>query len=51
MELMKKNFQWLRACLHVGGGPQVVEVTRGGLPHLSRLPNLPGVPHLQVNRP
>ena len=25
----------LRACLHGGGGPQVGEVTRGGLPHLS----------------
>ena len=25
----------LRACLHEGGGPQVGEVTRGGLPHLT----------------
>ena len=25
----------LRACLHEGGGPQVGEVTCGGLPHLS----------------
>ena len=25
----------LRACLHGGGGPQVSEVTCGGLPHLS----------------
>ena len=24
-----------RACLHEGGGPQVGEVTRGGLPHLT----------------
>ena len=27
---------WFRACLHEGGGPQVGEVTCGGLPHLSR---------------
>ena len=27
--------QSLRACLHEGGGPQVGEVTCGGLPHLS----------------
>ena len=25
----------LRACLHEGGGPQVGEVTCGGLPHLT----------------
>ena len=25
----------LRACLHEGGGPQVGEVTRGKLPHLT----------------
>ena len=25
----------LRACLHEGGGPQVGEVTWGGLPHLT----------------
>ena len=25
----------LRACLHGGGGPQIGEVTCGGLPHLS----------------
>ena len=25
----------VRACLHEGGGPQVGEVTCGGLPHLS----------------
>ena len=25
----------LRACLHEGGGPQVSEVTCGGLPHLT----------------
>ena len=25
----------LRVCLHEGGGPQVGEVTRGGLPHLT----------------
>ena len=35
----------LRACLHRGGGPQVGELTRRGLPHLPR------VPHLHVNRP
>ena len=27
--------QALRACLHEGGGPQVGEVTCGGLPHLT----------------
>ena len=27
--------QSLRACLHEGGGPQVGEVTCGGLPHLT----------------
>ena len=26
---------FLRACLHEGGGPQVGEVTWGGLPHLT----------------
>ena len=26
-------------------------VWTGGLPHISALPNLPGVPHLHVNRP
>ena len=25
----------VRACLREGGGPQVGEVTRGGLPHLT----------------
>ena len=30
------NFQeFLRTCLHRGGGPQIGEVTCGGLPHLS----------------
>ena len=28
-------FQAFRACLHEGGGPQVGEVTCGGLPHLT----------------
>ena len=28
-------FANLRACLHEGGGPQVGEVTWGGLPHLT----------------
>ena len=27
-------FANLRACLHEGGGPQVGEITWGGLPHL-----------------
>ena len=52
----------LRACLHEDGGPQVGEVTCGGLPHLTckrdyikmrdysiwtgGLPHLPGVPQL-----
>ena len=26
-------------------------IWKGGLPHLGRLPQLPGVPHLHVNRP
>ena len=34
INLLKKAFQ-LRACLHEGGGPQVGEVTCGGLPHLT----------------
>ena len=52
----------LRACLHEGGGPQVGEVTRAKLPHLTckrdhikirdymdkRVTSLPGVPHDQV---
>ena len=35
--LKKQNRQntYFRACLHEGGGPQVGEVTWGGLPHLS----------------
>ena len=56
----------IKACLHGGGGPQIGEVTGSGSPHLSRkhavklktkfirtggLPQLPGVPHLNVNRP
>ena len=40
-----------RACLHEGGGPQVGEVTCGGLPHLSGLPRLPVVPQLHVKKP
>ena len=32
MKLKKDN---LRACLHEGGGPQIGEVTCGGLPHLT----------------
>ena len=31
----EKQFYRLRACLHEGGGPQVGEVTCGGLPHLT----------------
>ena len=31
-EIKKDN---LRACLHEGGGPQIGEVTCGGLPHLT----------------
>ena len=52
--------EYLRACFHEGGGPQVGEVTCGGLPHLTckrdhikmrdcmdrRLPHLSGLPHL-----
>ena len=30
-----KRAHYLRACLHEGGGPQVGEVTCGGLPHLT----------------
>ena len=56
----------IKACLHGGGRPQIGEVTGSGSPHLShkrvvklkrksiwtgRLPQLPGVPHLHVNRP
>ena len=58
------NTSTLRACLHVGGGLQVGEVTCGGSPHLSckrdqikceiiwtgGFPHLPGVPHFHVNR-
>ena len=35
--LKKQNRQntYFRACLHEGGGPQVGEVTWGGLPHLT----------------
>ena len=54
-----------RACLHGGGGPQTcagsshlsckrdqIEIRDFmGLPHLSELRHLPGVPHLHVNRP
>ena len=29
------KLETLRACLHEGGGPQVGEVTCGGLPHLT----------------
>ena len=29
------DFTTVRACLHEGGGPQVGEVTCGGLPHLT----------------
>ena len=50
----------LRACLHEGGGPQVGEVTCGGLPHRTckrdhikmrdcmdrRVTHLSGLPHL-----
>ena len=32
---MQDLLQTLRACLHEGGGPQVGEVTCGGLPHLT----------------
>ena len=32
---LKCNSSCLRACLHEGGGPQVGEVTCGGLPHLT----------------
>ena len=31
----KQQLFSLRACLHEGGGPQVGEVTCGGLPHLT----------------
>ena len=63
----KRHNYRLRACLHGGGGHQIVEVTCGGSPHLSckcdhikvrdyiiwtgGLLQLPGVPHLHVNRP
>ena len=54
----------LEACLHGGGGPQIGEVTCGGLPHLSckrdqinmralwtgQWPHLPGVTYFHVNR-
>ena len=57
-EKKKKNV--LRACLREGGGPQVGEVTCGGLPHLTckldhikmgyyivrRVTPLSGLPHL-----
>ena len=34
-KIMQDLLQTLRACLHEGGGPQVGEVTCGGLPHLT----------------
>ena len=42
--IRKWELRELRTCLHGGGGPQVGEITRGGLPHLSGLPHLPGAP-------
>ena len=50
--LSKTALLQLGACLHEGGGPQVGEVTcggleiiwTGGLPQLSGLPHLPGFP-------
>ena len=62
----KLKMDQIKACLHGGGRPQIGEVTGSGSPHLShkrvvklkrksiwtgRLPQLPGVPHLHVNRP
>ena len=41
----------LSACLHGGGVPQIVEVTRLGGVTRHMLPHLPGVPYLHVNRP
>ena len=35
VELFSTFISQLRACLHEGGGPQVDEVTCGGLPHLT----------------
>ena len=35
LKITRKPVQTVRACLHKGGGPQVGEVTCGGLPHLS----------------
>ena len=32
---LRSGIEKLRACLHEGGGPQVGEVTQGGLPHLT----------------
>ena len=32
---LRSGIERLRACLHEGGGPQVGEVTCGGLPHLT----------------
>ena len=34
------HYKWLllRACLHGGGGPQISELTGGGLPHLPEVP-------------
>ena len=34
MHVQSCCFANLRACLHEGGGPQVGEITWGGLPHL-----------------
>ena len=35
MNGLGKAFSNVRACLHVAGGPQIVEVTCGRLPHLT----------------
>ena len=55
------NNNRFKACLRIGEGPQVGEVTCGGSPHPSckrdqiimrdYIPHLPGVSHLHVNRP
>ena len=34
-EFARKEIHWLRPVLHEGGGPQVGEVTCGGLPHIT----------------
>ena len=67
LESWGANEPFLRACLHECGGPQVGEVTCGGLPHLSckrdhlkierlyiwtgGLPHLSGLPHYLAGYP